>query len=772
MPTINRDKLKASICKDSYAEFLQAFWDTVIPDKLVWSGYLQYQCDVLQETVLRACRGEDKEYDLLANVPTGTGKSSIYSVFLTPWVWTNYPRFWCLGGSYSEGLAFDHGRMSRDVCKSDLYRKYYPHIEIREDADTKGAYINTLGGARYGVGRGGSVQGKHFHVLIIDDPLNPKEAVSDAALAEADYWIRHTLSGRKRGNKMSVPTILVMQRLAESDPSGVFLQRKKVKHIRLPATTEYPINPPELVSLYQNGLLDPVRLPLEFLDEERSPAVLGEDGFCTPGHSPVLMANLREKAIEDVKVGDEVVGYVLLKGRGNTSYLKRSKVVAKSCRTSEVVKLVMESGREVYCTPDHQWWTQRAPSKKEPHRRTYDVAKVGSKLHSVYEPWSPPTPAEQRLWDWLGGFIDGEGACRYGSIAIHQSPSANPWLCRKLQETLDKLDIPHKAYKRKPYYYEKRLRTYASAGTWVINGGRSMKIKIVNLCRMFKKAQIIGTFWKDYRKIASGKDRVVAIRPVGRMKVYGLTTETGNYVVWGYASKNCGQYGQSPVPAGGGKFKVDRLKTGPVPHAFKKVVRSWDKASTPASQSKLIGPAFSVGTLMGLDQDNRVWVLDIKRQRIDTFSREQLIRQTAREDQAHYGYGVVVVIEQEAGSGGTDSAMGTLRRLHGFSVRLSPASGSKESRAEEFSVRVNAGLVYLPQHLKVGVEWVGWAKDWTEELKHFPYSRYKDQVDSAAHGYKVLAGQKIRVGGLKPKAARQAARAQAWGARLQIARGP
>jgi hypothetical protein len=33
-----------------------------------------------------------------------------------------------------------------------------------------------------------------------------------------------------------------------------------------------------------------------------------------------------------------------------------------------------------------------------------------------------------------------------------------------------------------------------------------------------------------------GKERVVAIEPDGEEEVFGLTTETGNYVVWGLAA--------------------------------------------------------------------------------------------------------------------------------------------------------------------------------------------------------------------------------------------
>jgi intein/homing endonuclease len=53
-------------------------------------------------------------------------------------------------------------------------------------------------------------------------------------------------------------------------------------------------------------------------------------------------------------------------------------------------------------------------------------------------------------------------------------------------------------------------------------------------------------------RMATTRERVVSIEPDGIENVYGLETETGNYVVWGFASSNSSQYQQLPVPRGGG----------------------------------------------------------------------------------------------------------------------------------------------------------------------------------------------------------------------------
>jgi predicted phage terminase large subunit-like protein len=214
-----------------------------------------------------------------------------------------------------------------------------------------------------------------------------------------------------------------------------------------------------------------------------------------------------------------------------------------------------------------------------------------------------------------------------------------------------------------------------------------------------------------------------------------------------------GQFGQSPKPAGGGKFRVDRLRHGRPPEKFAKLVRYWDKAASVKKGSKWRGPAYTVGVLMGqegLGPSKRYWIPDVVRVRLDSSARERLIRRTAMRD----GRAVVVGVEQEPGSGGKDSALATVQRLNDHmrrTVHTVPASGSKEVRADEFSVAVNAGLVWLPEDLWDGSGWTGWAKDFVEELSYWPYSQYKDQGDAAGGAYNLLGTPRRHVGPLPGK---------------------
>ncbi len=192
------------------------------------------------------------------------------------------------------------------------------------------------------------------------------------------------------------------------------------------------------------------------------------------------------------------------------------------------------------------------------------------------------------------------------------------------------------------------------------------------------------------------------------------------------------QFLQTPVPREGGQFKPDLVKFGIPPKVFKKIVRYWDKAGTRG------GGAFTVGTRIGKDMDGRIWVLDVRRFQHDSAERERIIKSTAIDD----GPDVDVIVEQEGGSGGKDSARATVVMLAGISkcyIDVVSLRGNKEDRADFFSVQMNVGNVYVP-------EGSPWFPAWKNEFTFFPNSKYKDQVDSASGGFTYIHKKKKRAG--------------------------
>jgi predicted phage terminase large subunit-like protein len=200
-----------------------------------------------------------------------------------------------------------------------------------------------------------------------------------------------------------------------------------------------------------------------------------------------------------------------------------------------------------------------------------------------------------------------------------------------------------------------------------------------------------------------------------------LQADLGQY---GYA----GQIGQNPTPPGGGMFKVDRftvLTQMPSPAHIVKTVRYWDKAGTQDAG------AWTAGVKMSLLMSGRWVIEDVKRGRWGTDERERIIRNVAETD----GKSCHIWIEQEPGSGGKESAEGTIRNLGGYLAYAERPTGDKAFRADPFSVQVNNGNVML----LIG----NWHRDLIEELRFFPASTYKDQTDACSGAFSHLTQKKF-----------------------------
>lgn len=280
--TLHEHEVLASICRDSFYDFVREFWDVIVQEDFIDNWHIRYLCDELQAVAERVFRGEPKEYDLVINVPPGSTKSTICSQAFPAWCWTRMPSAKFICASYAHQVALKDSLKTRDLIQSERYQKCFKGVDMRDDENTKGLFTNSKTGFRLSVGVGGLATGFHGHFLIPDDPINPEESFSDAELKSVNRWMSTTLPSRKVDKKVSV-MILIQQRLHQADPSGELLEKSKgkIKHICLPGELVEGgrVSPPELAEKYVDGLLDPVRLSkpvLEVMEEE-----LGAYGYAS-----------------------------------------------------------------------------------------------------------------------------------------------------------------------------------------------------------------------------------------------------------------------------------------------------------------------------------------------------------------------------------------------------------------------------------------------------------------------------------------------------------
>lgn len=273
-----------SLTKSSLYRFMQYFWDVYSQDEFQPNWHIEYIANEVQAVIQRAAMGLPKKYDLLINVPPGTTKTATASVMAPVWGSVNWYWMRFITGSYTSPLSLESAEYSRDIIRSEKFQALFPEIGIKQDKDTKSNFkvikrewVNVghaprikQGGGRFSTSVTGSVTGFHGHVIIIDDPIDPQRAISEAKLAEVRYFLDNTLPFRKV-DKNVTPIIMIMQRLAQNDPTGHMLEMygDGIKHICLPGEIKnyrHMVKPADMVKNYKDQLLDPVRLNWEVLN--------------------------------------------------------------------------------------------------------------------------------------------------------------------------------------------------------------------------------------------------------------------------------------------------------------------------------------------------------------------------------------------------------------------------------------------------------------------------------------------------------------------------
>lgn len=275
---VDADLAAGEYTRRKLSRFVKEFWDVIINDPLEWSPHMDIMCDEVQEVYERVFRREEKLHDLIINIPPGTSKSTIVTIMAPVWSWTRADWVRHITASYSDSLSTEHSVKARDIIRSDKFKRFYPSIQIKKDEDNKTNYRTMNNGQRYTTSVGGTVTGIHAHIITIDDPINPLQAASAVELKTANDYIDQTLSTRKVDKKITV-TILIMQRLAENDPTGYMLEKRKtgIRHICLPATLSKKVKPIKYAAIYRKGFLDPHRLGKKVLEEAKTN--LGSYGY-------------------------------------------------------------------------------------------------------------------------------------------------------------------------------------------------------------------------------------------------------------------------------------------------------------------------------------------------------------------------------------------------------------------------------------------------------------------------------------------------------------
>jgi hypothetical protein len=168
-------------------------------------------------------------------LPPGYMKSKLISIMYVAWRLGVDPtrKIACI--SYGEKLALEHSTSTRTLMQSPEYRAIFPKTVLTKQAE--GLLRTTKGGLRYSLAVGGQITGFRPNEVILDDPIEPTEAFSEAKKEAIRLWLRTEVMTRFEDNDKNL-FVLVMHRVAPDDISGTLAQTGDYLHISLPLVAE------------------------------------------------------------------------------------------------------------------------------------------------------------------------------------------------------------------------------------------------------------------------------------------------------------------------------------------------------------------------------------------------------------------------------------------------------------------------------------------------------------------------------------------------------
>ena len=261
-------------------EFIKQAWHVVEGDLEYTHGW---HIDAIADHLTAVTSGEIKR--LIINVPPGTMKSLLTSVFFPAWEWgaKGLAQYKYISTSHKENLALRDNNKMRRLVSSEWYKEKYPHVEITKDQNAKSKFENTLLGFREACAASG-ITGSRADRVIIDDPLSVEDATSKTKIDTCESWFCEAVPNRLVSPKNSA-IIIIMQRLHERDTSGIALSKNLgYEHLMLPmefeksraCSTSIGFKDPRKD---EGELLFPERFPREVVEnDKKSMGIYGSAG--------------------------------------------------------------------------------------------------------------------------------------------------------------------------------------------------------------------------------------------------------------------------------------------------------------------------------------------------------------------------------------------------------------------------------------------------------------------------------------------------------------
>jgi predicted phage terminase large subunit-like protein len=292
----------AEQCRRSLARFIREAWHVLEPTTaLQWNWHIDAIAEHVQamledwEAASKAtpeARPPQRIQNLVVNVPPGTMKSLIVSVFAPAWWWLRHPSWRAIFVSGNPRVTSRDSVKRRDLIESEWYQQTFrPTWSMAEDQNAKLLFKNTSTGFMQAATVGQKITGDRGDAIFVDDANDAQEVASLAHRQSVNDWWDQAAA-----NRLSDPVcglrLVIGQRLHEEDLPGHILAEEGTgwQLLCIPMEAEEdPDDPDAVLQRSRTGLnfrdprttvgelLFPQRFPEHVLEGERTR--LGSAGY-------------------------------------------------------------------------------------------------------------------------------------------------------------------------------------------------------------------------------------------------------------------------------------------------------------------------------------------------------------------------------------------------------------------------------------------------------------------------------------------------------------
>src|SRR6204780_2627721 len=232
-PGVPGSVLSGNQQRSDFRAFVHKAFTTLCPGQDYVSTW---HVEAIARQLERVRRGEIRR--LIINMPPRSLKSIMASVAFPAFVLGHQPSRRIICVSYSGDLSRKHSNDFRALIESHWYRAAFTATRIGAFKDSETEIEFSARGFRLATSVGGTLTGRGGDIIVIDDPLKPDDALSEAKRNAANEWFKITLLSRL-DDKRTGAIVIVMQRVHMDDLTAfVTEQSDEWEILTLPAIAD------------------------------------------------------------------------------------------------------------------------------------------------------------------------------------------------------------------------------------------------------------------------------------------------------------------------------------------------------------------------------------------------------------------------------------------------------------------------------------------------------------------------------------------------------